>query len=187
MANGKYAKYVNEFKGAGDEIKHDSHYGNITHPPLMFDSRHLAESHLHLEAWVVYAAGDGFGIGYPLEAWPQCMPGAKPVKVTRDLPMRHPYDEAFLYLGTDPKDNTDLGGEVEYWLGEGDDAEKYTITKSSVVYVPAGLVHCPIYMRKVDRPFLSLVILLAPEWSGQFVELPKAFKADIPHPQGLKW
>ena len=34
------------------------------------------------------------------------------------------YDELFLYYGSDPADNTRLGGEVEFWLGHGKDAEK---------------------------------------------------------------
>jgi hypothetical protein len=53
------------------------------------------------------------------------------------------------FIGSNPDDPYDLGGEVEFWLG----GEKHIITKSSVVFVPKGLTHCPIYFRRVDRPF----------------------------------
>jgi len=41
-----------------------------------------------------------------------------------------------------------LGGEVELWLGD----EKHILTESCVVFAPAGIAHCPVYFRRVDRP-----------------------------------
>jgi len=60
----------------------------------------------------------------------------------------HDYDEIIAFFGTNLDDPSDLGAEVELWL----DDEKHIITKSSLVFVPAGLMHCPLTFLKVDRP-----------------------------------
>jgi mannose-6-phosphate isomerase-like protein (cupin superfamily) len=82
--------------------------------------------------------------------------------VFRGWPMYHTADEIFLFFGTDPDNPTDLGGEVEFWLGLGEDAEKYIITKPSCIYVPAGLVHAPIVWRNVRRPFIEIICTTIP-------------------------
>lgn len=60
----------------------------------------------------------------------------------------HDFDEVIAFFGTNPDDHHDLGGEVELWLGD----EKYLLTKSCIVFVPKGLKHCPLIIRRVDRP-----------------------------------
>ena len=60
----------------------------------------------------------------------------------------HDYDEVITFFGTDLDDPHDLGAEVELWLGD----EKHIITKSAIVFVPAGLQHCPLAFLRVDRP-----------------------------------
>jgi len=60
----------------------------------------------------------------------------------------HDYDEVIAFFGTDHNDPYDLGAEVELWLGD----EKHIITKTSLVFIPAGLKHCPLIFLRVDRP-----------------------------------
>jgi hypothetical protein len=60
----------------------------------------------------------------------------------------HDYDEVIAFFGTDPNDPYDLGAEVELWLED----EKHIITKTSLVFIPAGLKHCPLIFLKADRP-----------------------------------
>ena len=67
-------------------------------------------------------------------------------------PHSHPHNEYLIFLGTDPKDLFDLGGEVEFWVG----GEKHLITKSCAVFVPGGIEHCPLYFRRVDKPFMFI-------------------------------
>jgi hypothetical protein len=66
-------------------------------------------------------------------------------------PHNHDFDEYIGFLGTNPEDPTDLGGEVEIWLGG---EEKHVITKSCAVFVPRGLYHTPITIKRVDRPMV---------------------------------
>jgi uncharacterized RmlC-like cupin family protein len=64
-----------------------------------------------------------------------------------------------MFLGTDPKDPQDLGAEVEFWIGEGDDQEKIVFTTSSSIYVPPGVAHFPQIWRNVRRPVFTVVVM----------------------------
>jgi len=70
----------------------------------------------------------------------------------------HPFDEIVLFIGSNPKDMRDFGGELEWWMGEGDSAEKFTIDTTALVYVPKGLVHGPLTCKRVDKPSLLIAI-----------------------------
>jgi hypothetical protein len=60
----------------------------------------------------------------------------------------HPFDEVITFFGTDPDHPQDLCGEVEIWLED----EQYILTKSSLLFVPKGMKHGPLFIRRVDRP-----------------------------------
>jgi hypothetical protein len=79
-----------------------------------------------------------------------------------NYPMYHTFDEIFMFVGTNPQDPLDLGGEVEFWMGAGEDAEKYIFDQSTYIYIPAGMVHCPIECTKFVRPFIEFVVVPKP-------------------------
>ena len=60
----------------------------------------------------------------------------------------HDYDEILGFFGTDFNDPYDLGGEIELWLED----EKFLLTKTCLIFVPKGMHHCPLVIRRVDRP-----------------------------------
>jgi hypothetical protein len=74
----------------------------------------------------------------------------------------HDFDEILGFVGNDPDNPADLGAEVELWLED----EKYLLTKSCLVFAPAGLRHCPLRVVRVDRPFLFLAFSL----TGRYVK-----------------
>jgi hypothetical protein len=78
---------------------------------------------------------------------------------------KHDVDEYLFFIGGDPENILDFGAEVELTLGEGDDKEVHTINSTSVVYVPKGLAHLPMVIKKVDKPILFGHLLMAPEYS----------------------
>jgi len=65
---------------------------------------------------------------------------------------QHNFDEYLIFLGTGPKGPSDLGGEVEVWIG----GEKHIITKSCAIFLPAGTKHAPMYFRKITTPIWYL-------------------------------
>ncbi len=67
-------------------------------------------------------------------------------------PHSHTNDEFLYFISSNPKDMKNLGAVVEIAFGE--EWEKVTFSESCLVKFPKELVHCPIHVRKLDRPFL---------------------------------
>lgn len=70
-----------------------------------------------------------------------------------DRPHVHETDEIIGFFGSDPARPWDLGGEVEIWLED----EKHVIDRTAMVFVPAGMKHCPLTITRLDRPIFHLV------------------------------
>jgi hypothetical protein len=87
--------------------------------------------------------------------------GESATKVAGHGPHTHQDPEVLVALGTDPDNPRELGGEIELCMGR--EMEKHTITKSTLVYIPANFVHCPFRVIKVDRPFIFIQAQYAPK------------------------
>lgn len=72
---------------------------------------------------------------------------------------KHDYPEIFIFFGNDPYDTSYLGGDGEFWMGEGDDLEKIKFDKSCSIYMPAGVGHFPLYFRNVKTPIMMGVVV----------------------------
>ena len=72
---------------------------------------------------------------------------------------KHNYPEIFIFFGNDPYDTSYLGGEGEFWLGEGNDLEKIKFDASCSFYVPAGVGHFPLFFKNVKTPIMMGVIV----------------------------
>ena len=72
---------------------------------------------------------------------------------------KHDYPEIFIFFGNDPDDTSYLGGDGEFWLGEGNDLEKVKFDESCSVYVPAGLGHFPLFFKNVKSPIMMGVVV----------------------------
>lgn len=171
---GLYTDYVNQIQLATDRL-FPSHRGKIATPTLMFDKNIYPGATIWVEIFHVFAAGAGIGI-----------PSLEPHLFSGGMAggnegggHAHDFDELFLFIGLDPHDTLNLGGEVEFWLGEGDEAEKFVTTKAISEWVPAGVIHNPHYFRKVDRPFLMVVIAMTSDYGlggMRSAPLPPGFK-----------
>jgi hypothetical protein len=65
-----------------------------------------------------------------------------------DKPHVHDTDEIIGFFGNDPDNPNELHGELEMWIED----EKHIITKSALLFIPAGMKHCPLILKRVDRP-----------------------------------
>ena len=63
-------------------------------------------------------------------------------------PHKHDVGEIVAFYGSDPDDQENLNGEIIFYIG----GEKHVFTKSTMVYLPAGLEHGPLFIQKVDKP-----------------------------------
>ncbi len=66
------------------------------------------------------------------------------------LPVQHVHDadEIIAFFSSDPNDQHNLNAEIEFWMED----EKHIITKSCLIFVPAHVKHCPLILKRVDRP-----------------------------------
>jgi hypothetical protein len=79
--------------------------------------------------------------------------------VTEDKPPHiHDCDEIFMFIGSDPENNDQLGAEVEFWMGEGERTEIIKMNTTGLVFVPKGLLHLPLFFKNVKQPVLWIVI-----------------------------
>lgn len=75
----------------------------------------------------------------------------------------HDYDETLFFLGGNPLNFFDFGAQAEILMGDED--ERHLIDTTAIVYVPRGLMHCPIYFNKVDKPVMFMHICSATGYS----------------------
>jgi hypothetical protein len=83
-----------------------------------------------------------------------------------ESPHKHDFDMYLYFLGKD--DMSDLGAEIDIGLGE--EQEIHTITTPASVYIPKGMIHCPLHFKRVDKPLLFVHASIAPKYAK--IELP---------------
>jgi hypothetical protein len=76
-------------------------------------------------------------------------------------PHFHNDSEELVFLGSDPENPKDLGCEVEFCMGM--EMEKHVFHESTLVFVPAGLVHGPVKFQNFKRPFIFIQANRAPK------------------------
>ena len=140
MDKGKYGKYViEEPKFLNELLFHDfSKPSGFTYPDEVYIDEELCpEANTWLDMnWI----------------WEKTNP--------RELPPlhKHPFAEIVLLIGSNAQNLRDLGGEVSWGMGEGDDAQTFILTKTTAIYVPANLPHGPLVYNRVDKPMLNIAI-----------------------------
>ncbi len=55
-----------------------------------------------------------------------------------------------------------LGAEMEVTIG----GEVHKLTRTSMIFLPAGMPHMPLSIKKVFRPVFHFSIVLNPEYTG---------------------
>lgn len=75
-------------------------------------------------------------------------------KPTKYSPKKHThdFDEVLLFMGGDPDNPGELNGDLELYIED----ERHLITRSCLVYIPAGVCHCPMNFLRVDRPIFHV-------------------------------
>lgn len=72
----------------------------------------------------------------------------------------HDCDEIIGFIGNNPENTGDLGGEIEFWFED----EMHIVTKSCLIFVPRNMKHCPLIVRRVDRPIFHFSTVTAGEY-----------------------
>ena len=74
----------------------------------------------------------------------------------------HDFDMYLYFHSFDPDNMGDLGADIEIGLGE--EREIHKITTPTSVYIPAGMIHCPLEFKRVDKPILLVHCTLASKY-----------------------
>lgn len=72
-------------------------------------------------------------------------------------------DELIGFFGSDPDNPNDLGGEIEFTIG----GEAHLLTKSSIIFAPAGVTHNPMRILRVDRPIFHFSVITKSMYDGE--------------------
>jgi hypothetical protein len=137
MAKSKYGKYI------VTKLKENVVEADWTPPMIRAATKGRGGRILFLDSEVVP------GAFYLETVWVYLRPGESAGSATQ--PHKHDFDEVIGFFGTDPDDPYDLCGEIELWLGD----EKHTFTRSCLVFIPKGLLHCPLNVIRADKPIFE--------------------------------
>jgi hypothetical protein len=81
---------------------------------------------------------------------------------------KHDFEQFIIFAGGDLTNMVDLGGLVEFGLShDGKDVEIQTITKATMIHIPAGLYHGPLNFKKINdpkKPILFHDLFFSPEY-----------------------
>ena len=70
-------------------------------------------------------------------------------------PHTHENDEIIGFFGGDASDPYNLNGEVEMWMGD----QKNMLTRSTLLFAPSGMKHCPLIIHQADRPIFHFSVV----------------------------
>lgn len=110
----------------------------------------------------------GIGQESPVEGWDEPItqvlrPIYKPYKMIHEG-HRHSCAEILYFIGGNPMDFSDFGAEVELVMGE--EGEKHIINTTTWVFIPKGVLHCPLDFKRVDKPIMFGHIMFAPTYDS---------------------
>ena len=68
---------------------------------------------------------------------------------------KHAEGEIIGFFSSDPENPYELDAEIEFWLED----EKFTLTKSCLIFVPPNMSHCPLILHRVDKPIFHFSVV----------------------------
>ena len=133
MSESKYGKYIiTDLIVPEEKKKIEADYARYAKRILWMD-KNVVDGAFHMNtAWYMNAA-----------------------TTLEDKPHAHDADEIIGFFGSDPDNPSELYGEIEMWMED----EKHVITKSALLFVPAGMKHCPLILKRVDRPIFHFTVV----------------------------
>lgn len=145
MADRKYDKYYLSYDGS--EPKANDYTSLSSLPPFP----EIASPQTYFRG-ATALPGATATIGWQVFTAPVCW---------ETIPHVHKYDEFLIFLGAEQPDFAgSYDGEVDFWMGK--EMEKRTISSATVVFIPKGLLHCPLNFRVVNKPMLFHALYLGP-------------------------
>ena len=141
MAETKYAKYLYH-----DFIIEGKHWDNLSGGKMKLAPKRLA-----------FDGMNHWGLNY----WMRWTYVTEPFTMEQ-VPHSHEYDQCAHFYGGDPSNVEEFDAEVWFYLGE--EGEKQVITKPTIVYIPKGMIHCPLTYKRIDKPIIFQNVCFTSEY-----------------------
>ena len=93
-------------------------------------------------------------------AWYSAVPDKDPVFTEH---VHDDADELIGFFSSDPSNPYDLGGEIELTI----DGEAHLLTKTTMIFVPHGVVHNPMRILRVDRPIFHFSVITKTRYEAE--------------------
>jgi hypothetical protein len=131
---------------------------NVKHGPHIVELKGSRSLHKEIPAPMIGAFGSkDFDGAHLAIGWSYL---TKPF-VMIDEAHKHDFDQYLFFLSGDPNNFEDFDAEVELTL----DGKLYLITYTSYAYVPKGMMHCPLNVKRVTKPLMFIDARLSKEAS----------------------
>lgn len=91
---------------------------------------------------------------------------------------RHPKDEYLVFLGASFPNVFDFDAKIEFTLGKGEEAETFVVDRPTIIRVPAGMYHCPLNFKEINKPVMFLAMCMMPMFGGIY-DLPDGTTAEM--------
>jgi len=93
-------------------------------------------------------------------AWYSAVPERDPIFTEH---VHDDADELVGFFSSDPDNPYDLGGEIEYTI----DGEAHLLTKTTMIFLPHGVVHNPMRILRVDRPIFHFSVITKTRYEAE--------------------
>jgi hypothetical protein len=131
---------------------------NVKHGDYIAELKPAFSLHKIITAPMIGAFGGKDIEGANLALGFSYLPG--PFKMIPDA-HKHDFDQFLFFIGGDPNNFTEFDAEVELTL----DGKVNSITYASWVFIPKGLMHCPLTIKRVGKPIIFVDARLTKEAS----------------------
>jgi hypothetical protein len=91
-------------------------------------------------------------------------PVTRPFKMVTE-PHKHAYGQILAFISNNLNDLFDFDAELHLWL----EGEKHVITQTTIVNIPGGMIHCPLHIVRVGKPFLFNNMYFTAEYKSEKV------------------
>jgi DNA-binding MarR family transcriptional regulator len=126
-----------------DKLKNFKHESNIV------ELRPWKSRHATITAPMITALGakdipeSNLGIGFAYVTKPETF---------IDETHQHPFDQWLFFIGADGNNLSDFDADIEIYL----DGKKEIINFSGYVFIPKGMNHCPLVIKRVGKPLIFM-------------------------------
>jgi len=83
--------------------------------------------------------------------------------VMEELPHTHDFDMYLHFMSFDSERMEELDADIE--IGLGPEQEIHKITAPCSVFIPKGMIHCPLIFKRVGRPIFFIHTSIAPKYT----------------------